>query len=373
MKKNLFRYHNLKIEQTSQPSKDIREHISRIVLGTPGFMRYRQKDASRKLNFLGKTYFLTLKKGNRLLGTVGLCQRTVWSEKRSFNSFYIRYFSILALLRSNKQKIKSRSSAPDPDKGNILKDMVKQFFDSLNELDDDAKNPEMETISYAFIETQNHRSMNFSSGIGFKTVRYFETLYFSRFYPKRDKHVSRFDPGEAVAIKNMLSDQYSDFSLFSLDNIFFENNYFVYKENNEIVAGVQANRVEWEIVEMPGNLGKFFMEAVPFIPLLSKLFKPDPFSFISLEAVYYKSGFEKKLIPLFESVCSILGVNVALVWLDNNCKVYHDLKKVRNMGFLSKIKKSVPAAVRINFVNLPEDHQSPFYSKPAYISAFDMT
>lgn len=379
MKKNMARFHDLKVEVVNQPNDEIRNHISRTVLGTPGGIMYRQVGAVNKLNSMGQVYFMNLRKSTRLLGTAGLAHRMVNNGSKTFSSYYIRYFSIFAPLRvksykEKKKELKERQGGESSLlKNSPIRDKVIHLFDNMADLNDESIPPEVRSFSYAFIEKENYRSMDFSSMIGYVTTREVATILFSRFFPKRKKNVDFITPEEKPEILNRLQERYAGYTAFFKDHIFYNDHYFVYREKGEAIAGVQANLVEWDVLEIPGRKGKLIMNIVPKLPLISRLFQPGSFKFAAFESIYYKPGYEKFLITLFESVCAILGVYVGITWLDTGSQVYEDLTKVGNLGILGKVMKSQPGVARVKFLDIPENEQKEFFEKPIYISAFDNT
>lgn len=83
-------------------------------------------------------------------------------------------------------------------------------------------------------------------------------------------------------------------------------------KNGDIIAGVQANRVNWKVRGMPGFLGKYLLSLILWLPFIKRYFNED-FTFTSLEAIFYKEGFEKELDKLFESVLAINQAHTALL------------------------------------------------------------
>ena len=375
----MLKYHDLRVEVVNQAGDDIKTHISKTILGTPGGLIYRLVDTVNKLGDMGLVYFMTLRKSTRLLGSVGLVHRMAKNGSKSFSTYYIRYFSIFAPLRIKTYKERKKELKEAKKQGNIfqknnlIKDKVIPFFDNMTSLNDPSIPSDTKSFSFAYIEKKNYRSMDFSSMMGYITTREFATLVFSRFYPKKNENVSVISSEEKPWVLKKLNEKYFDYTTFYTDNIFYKDQYFVYKEKGEIVAGVQANRVEWEILEFPGRNGAFLMKMVPKLPLMSKLFQPGSFKFAAFEGIYYKPGHENKLPGLFESACTMLGVNVGLSWMDTESFLYQDVIEAGNLGFLGKVMKSQPANVRVKFLDVPENEQKEFFEKPAYISVFDMT
>lgn len=370
----LYRDRSLRVEVSTHSDEYIRQHVGRTILGTPGKMLYRQVGAVGRMLKLRNIWFLSLKKRDHLLGTVGLVFRQVATEKTVFNAWYVRYFSIFAPFRAKKKhRTSSMKSARESAGQNLLKDMLITYFDQLDTLNPDPSVKGNQTISYAFVEKENHRSIEFSGFMGYQTIREFKTFYFSRFFPKKVKNVRPARPEEIKGIHEQLEKMYAGYMLYFEDYLFINDHYYILLDKGEIVAGVQAEAIHWEIVEMPGFMGWITMNLVPKLPLLSRIFDPDNFTFCSFEGLWYKEGYQNRIPELFESVCALQKQHTGMLWADTGSRLAFDLNAIPGFGFLSKIQKSVPGTLRIKFVNVSREHQKQFFEKPAYISAFDIT
>ena len=170
-----------------------------------------------------------------------------------------------------------------------------------------------------------------------------------------------------------IKDFYSDFTFFTEESLFYKESYFVYRQDGEIVAGVQATPVEWEIKVMPGVTGWFFQNLVPAIPYVRRLFNPRHFRFVSLDAIYFKHGSEHLLVPLFESVLALQKVRTAITWHDAESPVFKTIRKLPRFGIFRKLTSPRPADIRMRFIGLSEQEKELFYHYPSYVIAFDAT
>ncbi len=367
----MLQYHDLKIETIHGASEDIRKHISRVVLGTPGRMRYRHIGVLNKLDQVGKTIFLTLRKGHRLLGTVGLVQRLVETGENRSNAFFMRYFAIFSPMRSKKHDKKQRKG--EKDKQFILKDQLKEQFDRMDQFIEDPGLQQFKAVSYAFIEKDNERSFDFSETMGYQTLGEVRTMPFSRFSPKYHKNVQSLPQEEKENMMSKIREMYKDHSLFFPDYLPLDDHYFVYKKDGEIIAGVQCSPVDFEILEMPGFSGWLLLKVMPRLPVLKSLFQAKKFSFVSFDGIWYKPGCEKYLMPLFGSVCARFNTKVAMSWFDSRSRIYKEIMKKVRMGFLTRIMGTLPGIIRIKFFNQTETEKREFLDKPVYISGYDMS
>ena len=367
----MLQYHDLKIEAVHGATEDIRKHISRVVLGTPGGMRYRHIGVLDKLDQVGKTIFLTLRKGNRLLGTVGLVQRLVETGENRSNAFFIRYFAIFSPMRSKKHDKKQRKG--EEDKQFVLKDQLKEHLDHMDQFIEDHELQKFETVSYAFIENENERSLDFSEMMGYQTLGEVRTMPFSRFSPKYHKNVQSLPKEERENMMNRIREFYKDHSMFFSDYLPLDSHYFVYKKDGEIIAGVQSYPVDFEIIEIPGFSGWLLLKVMPRLPILKSLFQAKKFSFVSFDGIWYKPGCEKYLMPLFESVCAKFNTKIAMSWFDSRSRIYKEVKEAVRMGFLTRILGTLPGIIRIKFFNQTEMEKQEFLEKPVYVSGYDMS
>ena len=370
--REIAKYHKLQVKVEQEHGQDIINHLKNTVIGTPGRLLYRLTGIEKKIGLLGTCYFLVLRKLSRLIGTIGFILRTTYNQEVSHSSWYIRYFSIRAPLRTKihkKDDYDDKLSSGD----NILKDSIKDCFYEPNRLLGKISDPDQKTFIYAYIESENIRSKIFSNLMDFETVRHFSTIVFSRINPKIHPGVQRLKEEEKEDMLKLLRGFYRGFNMYTEQYIFFENNYYLLKLNNEIVSAVQANPETWEIKKKPGFKEKILFDIISRIPGVSKIFDPKYFRFAAIEGIYYKEGYEKYLLPLLETICALTKTRFALIWLDIDSPVIKTIDKLGHHGLLSKFIKRVEVDIIIKFINFSEAEKESFRNNPAYLSCFDMT
>jgi hypothetical protein len=222
---------------------------------------------------------------------------------------------------------------------------------------------------YAYLEKKNFQSSKLVTNLGFEPVRDTSTYGFSRFFPKQDPRVVRVTKEDHKKnVLDLLVNFYQDHCMVNFTSIHNHDNYFVVKENDEIIAGVQAVPSKWVVQKMEGWSGKFIMKVVPKIPLINQLFNPEDFNFVGFEGIYFKKGREADLILLFEHVLAVLNLKSGLFWQDVNCP--YNLKDQR-LGLINKFVAGTGSSLMISFNKLSEEDQQLIRSRPAYISCFD--
>jgi hypothetical protein len=371
----VLKYLKLSISIEEQPGNDVKELVAETILGTPGKLRYLHTSFHTKLPYLGQIYFLMLKRSDKLLGCIAFSKRETFLEGSLVNSWYIRYFSIRAPLRSksHKQKKKNRQEKEQPQRDNLLKLTAQKFFDDPTLLDRKLGHDPGGNLVYAYVEKENVRSWNFTDLMGFETVGKIHTSFFSRFNPKKDPHVHTSVEYDKKAILSQLREFYQDHTFYTEQNIFFGNNYLVWKENDEIVAGCQANPEVWKLVEYPGLLNKLFLKVLIRLPVLSKRFDPGYLKFIALEGIWYKKGYENCLLPLFESACAQHDLYLAIIWLDSKSPLYTTIRHRGHLGIIDRFIKPAVGDIRVKFIHWKEKDKRYYHEHPAYLSCFDMT
>jgi hypothetical protein len=370
--REIAKYHSLQVKVEQEPDQDIIEHLKETVIGTPGRLMYRLTGIEKKIGMLGESYFLVLRKLNRLIGTIGFVRRNTYGQALSHKSWYIRYFSIRAPLRTKIHKKENYDDKPSSG-DNILKDSVRDYFYEPNRMLGDMPAPNQKTFLYAYIERENIRSKMFSDQMDFEVIRSLTTIFFNRINPKIHPGVQRIKEEEKASMLELLRVFYRGFNMYTEQYLFYENNYYLLKLNDEIVAGVQANPETWEIIKKPGLKGKILFGIIPRIPGISRIFDPQNFRFLAIEGIYYKEGYEKYLLPLFETICALTKTHFAFIWLDTDSQVIRTINKLGHHGALSKFIKRIEANIIIKFINFSEQEKESFRNNPAYLSCFDMT
>jgi hypothetical protein len=369
---SIFKRQSLKVEVKTKVDEQMLDHFKSTVLGTPGGLQYKHTTIESKLKNLGKVYFLLLKRYETLLGTIGLALRDTYAEGEKCKSWYIRYFAIRAPLQS-KNYIKKKKQKDSGSGNRLLMSVGKAYFENPDLLEDSEVKESSQSIIYSYTEKENFRTLGFNDQMGLLPVRSFNTLLFSRFRTKAHTDVSAISKKEVSEVKNLISNFYRNYTMFSWQNLFFDNRYLLYRQNGKIVAGLQANPDLWHIYGLGGRKGKFLMKVLPLIPGTKRIFKSGSLKFLAVEGLFYLPGCENCIQSLLETACVKFDTNLVMMWFDAHSQIITDLDRTTEYGFISKIMKRVEADVRVRFINFNEEEKEKYRSRPAYISAFDMT
>ncbi len=370
-KKKVKSFHLLDVEVTTEPNDEIKDHLTSMVQGTPGGLTFINTNFHLKLDHLGEPYFLTLKKSNRLLGTICLVHKTLYYENTLISAWYLRYFHIKAPMRATggrQRNLKRDNSAAN----RIILDAIRKYFTNP-EILLTAEKQNNKSLLYGFIVENNLRSARWGDEVGILPYRCLKVFIFTRLNPKDDERVHKITSDAIPGMKEKLRQSYKDYSLYTDQYIFFNDNYFIIREGEEIVAGMQANPEEWNIIYKPGLSGFILHKIIPRIPGLSKLFNLEEFRFAGIEGIYCKPGYEHLLSCLLEAVCCRQGTNFAFCYTDLHSPLRTMLKQHVRKGIISRLTHPDKADIRIKFYNWSEDDKKRMITRPCYVSSFDST
>jgi L-amino acid N-acyltransferase YncA len=320
--------------------------LGKTIYGTKG-PKYQHTGQKIKLQDLKNPIFFTLREQGETIGFYCLSEREILIGTEKHLGYYGRYLAVDEKYQGNGF-------------GKLLKKKAVEYVES---------NSISPSVLYSYIEENNTRSFNISQKMGFETISTLETVLFSRLYPKADNRVARIDEVELAEILEKLELQYSHTILRTFENINYQNNYFVLKENGRIVAGLQANPTRWKIVEMGGVGGKILLNVLPHIPILKRLINPQKHDFVAIEGIFIETGADELLYSLIEGALHHFSVTSALIELDSKSSILEIFKKKQNLGLLNAFKNEIKTHVMIKSFNcnLPISHGE------AYVSSFDFT
>lgn len=373
-KKILFERGAWSLSSESEPPPEFVELLVRTIWGTPGKTLYQHLDTRERITQLKEPYFLTLKRDGRPIAGITLCRRSVREGDQSADAFYIRYFSFLEALRNQgagtvqpkgDRNVKLRSQS-------LLKHQLTALF-SKPELLTPRLADHPHALYYAFVESENQRSLQINTAFRLEQVRSFRTLPFSRFFPEKDEGVRLIKASEHDEVRHAVERQYQHYRLFFTDHLFHGDHYYVLKRAGKIVAGLRAMPVHWVINHLPGLSGKLIMKLVPHLPLLSRLFNPKDFTFIAVEGLFFLPGHEREIFLLLESVLAETGSHTAMLWLDDQSELYRFFLHSGRLGLLHQLEKPSPVNVMVRFVDHAPEAIEAYRNAPVYISALDVT
>ncbi len=373
--RNIFTHQGLEVRVSDYANEGILEILDHAVQGSEGGLRFQlQNIASRIAAYKDQIRFVSLYKKNQITGTVGSCYRITGLGNLRYPSSYLRYLAFQTTFQSEINWRRKTDEIIKPEKDDSFRQKTLEIFSKPHLLGYKSSDEGEKHLMYAFVESMNERSKNLVSQAGYEYIRSFLTVAFSRFSPKPDTRVSVITtPEEKVRMEALLSEYYRDYSFFSTEYSFYGDRYYVLKEGDEIIAGVNVIPSVYKIYDMPGIWGWVIMKILPEAPWFRRLFHPEEFRHLVFDSVYCKKGREVELASLFESACATEGYYTGLFWLDDRSDLFDKLRSGVKMGALNRMLNAKPGLVYARFINLTDKEKERFYDAPAYISGFDFS
>lgn len=373
--RSIITHKDLDVRVSDHANEGMLEILNHAVQGSEGGLRFQLQNIPARIAAYGdQIRFVSLYMRNKITGTVGSCYRITGQGNLRYPSSYIRYLAFHSVYQSDISRHRREKEIIKPEKDDTFKQKTLEIFSKPHLLDYKKVHESDKHIMYAFIESMNERSKNLVHQAGYEYIRSFLTVAFSRFSPKSDSRVSKItSPHERHRMESLLLEYYRGHSLFSTDYAFYGDNYYVLKEGDEIIAGVNAIPSSYKIYDMPGVWGWIYMKILPRAPYFKRLFLPEEFRHLVFDAIYCKKGKEEALAVLFESVCAAEGYHTGLTWLDDRSELFDKLRSGVKMGALNRMLNAKPGLVYTRFINLTDQEKEYFYDAPAYISGFDFS
>jgi hypothetical protein len=370
----VFNYKGLEVRVSDYANEGILDILDHAVQGSEGGLRFSlQNIAPRIAAYKDQIRFVSLYRKNQITGTVGSCYRVSGQGSLRYPTSYLRYLAFQSVYQSDLTWRKRRKAVILPEKDDSFKQKTLEIFSKPHLLDLNNVFEGDKHIMYAFIESMNERSKNLVNQAGYEYIRSFLTVAFSRFSPKPDHRAVKLREDEKVKMESLLLEYYRDYSFFSTENSFFGDRYYVLKEADEIIAGVNAIPSVYKVYDIPGIWGWVMMKVLPGAPYFRRLFRPGEFRFLVFDAIFCKKGREAVLANLFESACAAEGFHTGLTWIDDRSELFDKLRTIVKMGALNRMLNAKPGLVYTKFINLKQEEKDHFYDSPAYISGFDFS
>ena len=357
----LERIHKI-VKRSSIPPESVIELLKNTVIGTNGSL-YQLMDTEQKIHQLNHPHFLYIERNGKAIGNVTICERPIVLNQNKVDSLYLRYFAFDTVFQAGEQNHKVNRTSSG------FQTYLSRLFDTSNM---DPVNPKhQKSIYWAFIDPQNSRSFQVNERFGFQSIGKFQTTAFSRVNPKKKVTVSKIKENEKGETLELIKDFYADFNFFSDVHLFDNDDFYILKKGEEIIAGIQANPVHWKIKSLPGASGKFLVKYAHRIPRLKNIINPVNHQFLATEGLFWKVGFEDHVSDLLEGVLHLTQKNSLLIWTDLNNKMLDNL--TIKWGFIQKTKKNNSIDIVAKFNGFEAAEISEISQKKKYLSGFDMT
>ena len=334
----------MKLISSEAISENLIELLEETELGTNG-ARYVHLDTRNRIKDVDNPISYSLVRNETLIANITFCRRPV--------GYYLRYFAFAKAFQNNSANKPKRKSTSSP-----FENKIEEAFGELTK-----RQPDLPM--YAYIDYENDRSRLFSERFGFFPYTDIVSRTYSRTRPK--KHLKAEFLNDWQKLKDIVGVEYSNNEFYQTSHI-HKGPYVVVKDKEDIVVSfAKFTKVHWKIKRLPGRLGAFFVRAIPYVPVLNKILRPNDHCFLVPDIVYTRNKSQEEIESLFDSALSLYNVNSLIWFVDPNQEVYSMSKNKINWGLLDKIlgEKKVALVCR---------NQSSSYveSRPVFVSAFDL-
>ena len=364
--KNLFERGSFAFNLRKDAEPDIVRLLESTVWGTKGTL-YTHLHLKERIHKLRNPYYLNLRRNDHVLANVCFSQRMTSGPLGPVNAYYVRYFAFQSKFKSSE-----RTEAKEPEKENFFRAFLKRFMSKQASDPDVNYNESLDAPScyYAYIDSENQRSKDFTNSMGFVKVGKFDTLLMNRIKPKASQSLVLAQKEDYDWIHEKVSTAYQGYNLLTLDRLFEQDPYYVLRKNGKIVAGCQATTGRWKILQTSGK-SKIYLNLLPKLPYVKNVFNPNNFEFLAFDSFFSDS--EEHLWELFEAVMAETRIKYAFLFLDQKSEWHSVLYDNPKLGVFFKLFKTPPGLIMMRFVNFSEKQIHEFKSNPTFMNAFDTT
>lgn len=363
---NLFQRGSFVFNLRKDAEPDIVRLLESTVWGTKGTL-YSHLHLRDRINKIQNPYYLNLRRGEHVLANVCFSQRITEGTVAPANAYYVRYFAF-----QPKFKSQERSEAKAPEKENFFRAYLKRFM-SAQASKPDVNYEESDNLPacyYAYIDSENQRSRDFTDSMDFEQVSEFDTLLMNRLKPKASKGIEIAAPQDFDWIRAKIKKTYADYNLLTTHRLFKDDPFYVLRRDGEIVAGCQIAQGRWKLIQTSGK-SKIYLNLLPRLPYFKKIFNPQDFQFLSFDTFFANS--EDDLWELFEGIMAETGIQYAFMFLDRKSQWHKMLYENPRLGVLHKLFKTPPGLTMMRFINFSDEQKERFKNSPTFMSAFDAT
>tara|TARA_R110002050_G_scaffold290260_1_gene443755 strand:- start:86514 stop:87650 length:1137 start_codon:yes stop_codon:yes gene_type:complete len=364
----VFERGSFEVGVVKKPTNQIIKLLTDMTVGSKG-AQYLLKNIQERMSQMGMKYIFYMIHNQHTISTFTANFRTTKEDFGWVNAYYIRFFAFADTVQAAKEKQEEKDK-PD----GIFKSLVKRFLSksAASFGISHGEDPELPSFYYAFFDAENFRSTDMSKRMGLNPVGEFDTFSFTRLHPKKHSSISKLETVHYHAMKERVAKFYSEFSIYDDHFMYINDSYYVWKENGEVVAGLQANKCNWEIKKMSGMNGFLMLHIIPYLPLVSKYFNPKKFDFITYDFIYVKPGHEKKLEKLMEHMMCENDVTFSLIWQDLKSPLHQIFSKL-DKGFLSRFSHVPTGKIMMTTNRMTKEQLHDITKKPIFTCAMDMS
>jgi hypothetical protein len=207
--------------------------------------------------------------------------------------------------------------------------------------------------------------------MGLETIREMASFSFSRMWPRKSVRMEQLPAEEYESMLIILREYYQDYTLFVPDPLFKNGDYYVIRDGDRVVAGVQYYPVTWRIIDFGSATANWLVKMFTRLPWYRRRYNPESMKLLAFDGIYCEKGYEKTLYELLEGLLAKTGTYLAMVMADTGSGLYVIFKETKRLGILHRVMGTFKADIRVRFINLPDEVREYFLTHPTYIPTYD--
>jgi hypothetical protein len=341
------RERHLVIQRSSTFTPQFVEFLQHIVWGSGG-VKYTIHNVADILNRLENPHFLSLTENGKLVAVTTLNQKATRLGGKTYPAIYSYGISVEAPKRGLGY-------------GTLIAEQRLRY--GLSKVGEKG-------LFYGYVEATNTSSLKTNTKVGSKSIGQYHVLVPSRLRPRDDARFQRLDATRRDQLFQLLSDQYENHALLDLDQSVETDNYYILKQGDEIVTGLQCESHQLTIKHLPGATGQIMVKVLPHILFLQRLFPDRSLHFLRFGNIYAKKGMEMEIFNLMEALLARHRLNFGMIYMDKRSPVYQRLKEVGKFGLFHALI-DVPVHVMAFLKGFSESEIADIRRQPLFISMMD--
>ncbi|MFZ5447636.1 MAG: GNAT family N-acetyltransferase [Thermodesulfobacteriota bacterium] len=338
---------HLVIQRGSNYTPQFVNFLQHIVWGSGG-VQYTLHNVANILNRLKHPQFFSMTQDGQLVAVTTLNKKTVNLGGETYPAIYSYGIAVLPSKRGLGY-------------GTLMAEQRLQY--GLAQIGNKG-------LFYGYIEAGNTNSLKTNTKVGSKSIGQYHILLISRLRPKEDAWFQRLKETEKERVVHLLSKLYKNHALVDFEQSVEVEDYYILKQGEEIVAGLQCERHQLSIKHLPGVSGLMLVKMVPHIPILGRLFPDRNFHFLTFGNIYIKKGMETEIFAIMEALLARHHLNFGMIYMDKRSPVYQLMTSVGNYGIFNALI-DVPVHVMAFFKNFSESEIADLRRQPLFISMDD--
>ncbi|GGE61909.1 hypothetical protein [Actibacterium pelagium] len=226
-------------------------------------------------------------------------------------------------------------------------------------------------FGFAYVEESTVFSLKLSEQIGYAVDAEIPLTLFSRLFPRPDREVSALREDELEAVTGQLQTLYQDHELDDFRATLKPEEFMCIRDENGVVAGAQAELLNWSVQSMPGLTGVLLLKVLPHVPGLNRFLNLRNLRIVRFGNILMPEGAEAAFFEVLETALAKHDAKVGLIMLDARSPMLTRLREKGQLGVLSGALKG-SAKLHIDVVGMDDAMLERLSKQPLLVSAGDV-